>query len=189
MSEKASTTHNFGYGEIPAHKHPNGGGWVADTARVPDTLHVPETASIGDSASIGYRASIGNRASIGYGASIGEKELVPAVDLPPVGYPVHGWKKLADNCIAEIEVPAEAQRVCGIDGGLKCRAEYVKVLAIFAPNNSPKSKAKGAYSGTPTIYEVGAIVKPDSYDPDPSKSCANGIHFFVSRREAVAYNA
>ena len=28
------TTFDFGKGPVPAHQHPNGGGWVADTATV-----------------------------------------------------------------------------------------------------------------------------------------------------------
>ena len=28
------TTFDFGFGPVSAHRHPNGGGWVADTARV-----------------------------------------------------------------------------------------------------------------------------------------------------------
>ena len=29
-----------GNGPVPAHKHPNGGGWVADTATVDETAYV-----------------------------------------------------------------------------------------------------------------------------------------------------
>ena len=29
-----------GNGLVPAHKHPNGGGWVADTARVAETAYL-----------------------------------------------------------------------------------------------------------------------------------------------------
>ena len=31
---------DFGTGPVPAHKHPNGGGWVADTAFVGDKVFV-----------------------------------------------------------------------------------------------------------------------------------------------------
>ncbi len=34
------TTFDFGAGPVPAHKHPNGGGWVADTATVSNTAYV-----------------------------------------------------------------------------------------------------------------------------------------------------
>ena len=33
-----------GNGPVPAHKHPNGGGWVADTATVADTAYVGANA-------------------------------------------------------------------------------------------------------------------------------------------------
>jgi hypothetical protein len=34
------TTFDFGDGPVAAHRHPNGGGWVADTATVADTAYV-----------------------------------------------------------------------------------------------------------------------------------------------------
>ena len=34
------TQFDFGNGPVPAHQHPNGGGWVADTAHVDDTAYV-----------------------------------------------------------------------------------------------------------------------------------------------------
>ena len=36
------TTHDFGdgFGAVPAHRHCNGGGWVADTAHIADTAYV-----------------------------------------------------------------------------------------------------------------------------------------------------
>lgn len=35
-----------GNGPVPAHIHPNGGGWVADTAKVPDTAYVGPEAQV-----------------------------------------------------------------------------------------------------------------------------------------------
>jgi hypothetical protein len=38
-----------GKGPVPAHQHPNGGGWVADTAKVADTSYVgPDARVYGD---------------------------------------------------------------------------------------------------------------------------------------------
>ena len=81
MSDIAEAlTHNFGYGEIPAHRHvnPDGsqGGWVADTARVAANVTVPDDASVGYGASVGYRASVGDGASVGNGASVGYRASV-----------------------------------------------------------------------------------------------------------------
>ncbi len=58
----AVTTFDFGDGKgpVPAHKHPNGGGWVADTASVADTAYVgPDAwvfgkAQVGDAQVFGY---------------------------------------------------------------------------------------------------------------------------------------
>ena len=42
------TTFDFGDGNgpVPAHKHPNGGGWVADTATVDETAYVGAEAQV-----------------------------------------------------------------------------------------------------------------------------------------------
>ncbi len=37
---------NDGNGPVPAHKHPNGGGWVADTAKVDETAYVGRDARV-----------------------------------------------------------------------------------------------------------------------------------------------
>jgi hypothetical protein len=38
-----------------------------------------------------------------------------------------------------------------------------------------------------TVYEVGKITYPDSYDNSIFKECTNGIHFFITRKEAEDY--
>ncbi len=46
------TTFDFhdGKGSVPAHQHPNGGGWVADTAYVAPTAYVGPDARVYGSA-------------------------------------------------------------------------------------------------------------------------------------------
>ena len=41
-----STTFDFGAGPVPAHQHPYGGGWVADTAFVADRVYVENDARV-----------------------------------------------------------------------------------------------------------------------------------------------
>lgn len=57
------TTFNFedGKGQVPAHKHPNGGGWVADTAYVDETVYVGRDARVS-----GYARVYGVKRSDGY---------------------------------------------------------------------------------------------------------------------------
>ena len=38
-----------------------------------------------------------------------------------------------------------------------------------------------------TVYCVGEIVKPDSYNDDIREECTNGLHFFITKREAEDY--
>ena len=47
-----TTTFDFqdGNGPVPAHQHPNGGGWVADTATVEETAYVGADARVSGSA-------------------------------------------------------------------------------------------------------------------------------------------
>jgi len=45
-----SEEHNFGFGLVPAHKHPNGGGWVANTAHVRADVYLGPEAQVFDQA-------------------------------------------------------------------------------------------------------------------------------------------
>ena len=46
------STYDFGWGPVPAHRHKNGNGWVADTAYVEDTAWVYDTASVSGNAQV-----------------------------------------------------------------------------------------------------------------------------------------
>jgi UDP-3-O-[3-hydroxymyristoyl] glucosamine N-acyltransferase len=54
------TTFDFddGKGPVPAHKHYNGGGWVADTAKVADTAHVGRDARVYGNARVSDNARV-----------------------------------------------------------------------------------------------------------------------------------
>lgn len=95
------------------------------------------------------------------------------------------WKKLSEGFIAKLEIPENAKRTSSIVGR-KCRAEFVKVIAIY---NGDKEVLEGisSYNNSKTIYKVGEIVTPDSYDNDPRVECTNGIHFFITKQEAMDY--
>ena len=50
---------NDGNGPVPAHQHPNGGGWVADTATVADTAFVGLGAQVCGEALVYGTARVG----------------------------------------------------------------------------------------------------------------------------------
>jgi hypothetical protein len=65
--------------------------------------------------------------------------------------------------------------------GRKCRAEFVKVLEIDGAD-----EAVSGHDGA-TVYRVGEVVRPDSYDDNPLVECTHGIHWFATRAEAEEY--
>ena len=102
----------------------------------------------------------------------------------PVGDLI-GWKKAlrpdGKSCLIKLRIPPEAKRSNA--SGRKCRAEFVEVLAIDG--------AESAYTenyGPRTEYRVGGIVRPDSWDEDRWCECSHGIHFYITREEAEAWN-
>ena len=62
--EPRLTLKDFGYGLVPAHRHPYGGGWVADTATVHDTAYVGRKALVSGDARVLAYARICERARI-----------------------------------------------------------------------------------------------------------------------------
>ena len=142
-----------------------------------------------------YRASL-DRASL-YGANLNGANLDGAnLDgaslkrvstlnsiLPEGGLIV--WKKLANNLIAKLLIPAKAKRVNAI-GSRKCRFEFALVIAIYDGKKKVK-EGYGTYSSE-FIYRVGETVYPDSFNPSPLVECSNGIHAFITKLEAIEYN-
>ena len=111
------------------------------------------------------------------------KKIVAYNSLLPEGELIV-WKKLRNDLLAMLKIPAGAKRVNAI-GSRKCRFEYAEVMAIY----DGKKKVKTGYSrNTITfIYKVGEIVMPDSFDDSPLIECSNGIHAFITRLEAEEY--
>ena len=95
------------------------------------------------------------------------------------------WKSLNNGCIAKIEIPAKAKRVSHL-ASRKCRASYVKTLAIYDRNGNEIKEACGRHDNN-TTYKVGRLTKPDKYDPSPLVDCSGGIHFFLTKEEALEW--
>ena len=109
-----------------------------------------------------------------------ENAQLPVLSILPDEGDVIGWKKCSGDIIVKLRIPAEAKRSNAT--GRKCRAEYAQVLEIFG--------AEEAYSmyNRHFTYETGRIVRPDTpFDEDWTVECGSGIHFFITRQEAVDY--
>ena len=117
------------------------------------------------------------------GAIKDAKTILPHYRIAPEVGSFIAFKKLRNNIVATLEIPAEAKRTSSLIGR-KCRAEFAKVVALSS--NAVVGYAKHWPSGV-FPYHVGEIVRPDSFDDDIRLECTNGIHFFMTRREAEEY--
>ena len=70
----------------------------------------------------------------------------------------------------------------------KCRCSKAKVISI-TNIDCTEANVEVAYSKYDRKFEylVGEIVKVDNFDADRWNECAPGIHFFMTRKEAVDY--
>ena len=57
-------TFDFGFGPVPARQHTNGGGWVADTARVDDSAYIGPNAQVSGDARVYGDAQVSGNAKI-----------------------------------------------------------------------------------------------------------------------------
>jgi len=73
---RASLFFDFGLGKVPAHKHPNGDGWVANTAMVEESAFIGESALVFDSARVGENAWVYGRAQVFGSARVCENARV-----------------------------------------------------------------------------------------------------------------
>jgi len=67
---------NDGNGPVPAHKHPNGGGWVADTAKVDETAYVGRDARVYGDARVYDNAMIGGYARVYGDAQVYDNAMI-----------------------------------------------------------------------------------------------------------------
>ena len=97
-----------------------------------------------------------------------------------------GYKK-ASGYIIELEICADAKRSSATSR--KCRCSKAKVLAITNLDGSESglSEVKSNYDKD-FIYRVGETVEVPDFDDNRWNECAAGIHFFITRDEAVKYH-
>ena len=111
------------------------------------------------------------------------KNLVLPIACPEKGSFI-GWKKCRGDLIVELEICADAKRSSAT--GRKCRCDKAKVISITTPEETPVDSAISQYAET-FAYRVGETVSVDDFDDNRWNECAPGIHFFITRQEAVDY--
>ena len=69
----------------------------------------------------------------------------------------------------------------------KCRCSKAKVLSITNIGNTKEYDKVASDYNKNFIYRVGEIVEVEDFDEDRWEECSTGIHFFLTRDEAVRY--
>jgi hypothetical protein len=110
----------------------------------------------------------------------------------PICCPEHGsfigWKKAGSGkYIIKLEIQEEAKRSSAY--GRKCRCSSAKVLAIENLDGSCAKDITQVVSrfDQTFLYKLGQIVSVNNFDEDRRNECSTGIHFFITRQEAVDY--
>ena len=96
-----------------------------------------------------------------------------------------GYKK-ASGYIIELEICADAKRSSATSR--KCRCSKAKVLSIthLDGSDSGLTEVRSNYSKE-FVYRVGEVAEVPDFDDNRWNECAAGIHFFITRDEAVKY--
>ena len=96
-----------------------------------------------------------------------------------------GWKKAGRN-IVKLEITDDALRSSATSR--KCRCSKAKVLAIENYDGSSANVLSIASDfDSYFIYTIGETVEVTDFDTNRWNECAAGIHFFITRDEAVKY--
>ena len=124
------------------------------------------------------------------GAKLSKLTVAQTSILPDEG-DIIGWKKAyvdsATPVIVKLLIPADAQRSNAT--GRKCRASKARVLDLQDKQGNSLPPDTTAYSSHDPdfTYKKGETVHVEDFDTNWWNECTTGIHFFITRAEAVEY--
>ena len=95
-----------------------------------------------------------------------------------------GYKKAKDK-IVKLLITEDSKRSSATTR--KCRCSKAKVLSITSIDNTKEYNKVASNYDKNFIYKVGKIVEVDDFDEDRWDECSSGIHFFLTRGEAINY--
>ena len=125
------------------------------------------------------------------GAVLNAAHLNAAQNIPyiPLACPSEGafigWKKVEGKYLVKLQIPEDARRLSATTR--KCRCDKAMVLDITSLDGEEHYDEVTNNNYSETIYKVGEMVHPDSFDEDRWNECSNGIHFFVNKQDAINY--
>ena len=115
----------------------------------------------------------------------GVKNVFFPLGCPEVGEFV-AFKKAANSMIVKLKIPANAKRSSATTR--KCRCDKAIVLSIEnADGTQGEEKSVSSVYDKDFVYTVGQEVSVPNFDDNRWNECSTGIHFFITRQEAVEY--
>ena len=125
------------------------------------------------------------------GADLRDTDLRDAKNVPFIPFTCPdsgafiGYKK-ANDYVVKLKILEDARRCSAT--GRKCRCSKAKVLSITNLDGTESNIEFVSSKQDPCfIYKVGEIVEVKDFDTNRWNVCSTGIHFFITRQEAVDY--
>ena len=124
-----------------------------------------------------------NNANLDGAKNIPSSVAVRLMVCPEVGRFI-GHKK-ANGCYIKLRIPASAKRSNATTR--KCRCSKAFVVEITNIKTGEEVSEIASDYDENIIYKKGKYVLPDYFDENRWDECGNGIHFFMTREEAIRY--
>ena len=94
--------------------------------------------------------------------------------------------KKAMGYIVELKVTEDAKRCSATTRKCRCSKALVLSITTLTGEKTDLKEVRSSYDSS-FIYRVGEIVEVSDFCEDRWKECSQGIHFFITRQEAVDY--
>lgn len=114
--------YDFGYGEVPAHPHINGGGMVANTTQIDEMVFVDKNATIWDNAILSGNVKILDSAKVFGNTTISDSVIVSGTSE------VSGYAKVSGN--TQILDNSKIRGLAELTGGI-----FTKDTVIFGKSS------------------------------------------------------
>ncbi|MBC2576355.1 pentapeptide repeat-containing protein [Peptostreptococcus canis] len=106
------------------------------------------------------------------------------MSCPEEGY-FFGYKKCFNDRMVKLLIPKDARRSSGTTNA--CRCDKAKTVAITNLDGTGSYTEANSFVDGEFVYKLGEMSYADSFNPDRWLESSNGIHFWMSFEEALAY--
>lgn len=103
----------------------------------------------------------------------------------PENGPILGYKKCVNDRLVQLLIPADAKRTSATLPS--CRCSRAKVLTIKSFDSTEEFEEAWSLVDENFVYHKGQWVEVKDFNEDRWMDSTTGIHFWMSREEAIAY--